>query len=229
MSKIVWYRTRLVGNDEIVIELKRWGWPKGWQASYYPYASYSSSCNKLESELVAAVQKLHSLITRFVEADTMRIQEVKAAKKHNSNVYGLSDPMQIRMKDLLKYAECHNKPDSSVYYEALNKQWMAKLGLVKRKSSETEEGSAGLSRRPRSNRTVYTTASDDIIKRHGIEVIGGKEHVDDTIAYKENKSSNGKKSGKKAEKQAFRKANPYSASDWESQGDYESWVTEKCE
>ena len=211
MSKDVWYCTRMQGDDEIVIMLKRWGLPKNWKSlSYYDYASYNSHCNKLEADIVTTIQKLRKQILQYVEADTMRRADVKVAKQNSFGMFGISDPQKVPMKDLVCYGKYCPKPDSSVYREALNPQWLKKLGLSTKPRRTTTEGRT---QRPRSRgeTTVYVGTDAQTAKEYNIEIIGGQE-VDNIVPYKETKSSasgnNNSKTSKKEWKKKWRQENP---------------------
>lgn len=228
MAKSVWYRTRLVGKDEVVIMLKRWGWPVGWRSSYHDYASISSHCNRLEAEILNDIQKLRGKISTLVEAQAMQKENVAFAKNRSShNHYGVSEPIKGDLATIKSFGQYYAKPDIGLIYEALNPKWLAKQGFQRKNVVGESTSSATGDKAPRGRGTshAYVATDQDTLDQHSYQFKGDADGVS---VYKEpDKKKSDSSSGMKEWKKRFREDHPIETTEYEDQGAYEKWIQRK--
>jgi hypothetical protein len=206
----VWIRTRLVGKDEVIIERKRWGWPVGWNASYVPFASLSSTRNKLESEAIGLVEDIKEKCSQISRAEDLLKREVKEAQGSNHGVFGVSPPFEASTDDLKGYKEYHPRPDPA-WRGFINPRELSKLGLgkggSKTKPVSTSSGSG--------DRTTYTPLAKGELAKYTHEF--NADDPDQVLAYEESKNKNNPQ-GLKAKRKKLRSEWPRNSG--ESEKDY---------
>ncbi len=106
-------RTRLLGNDDVIVEVKRWWLPEWFgDMAFYPFTTLSAARNSVESDIEIAIRKLEDLLDkrqRLVEDLNAEVRDVLGAK-HNR--YGVGESFDMTTKGFNEWAKPNKtRPD----------------------------------------------------------------------------------------------------------------------
>jgi hypothetical protein len=106
-------RTRLLGNDDVIVEVKRWWLPEWFgDMAFYSYTTLSAARNSVENDIEIAIRKLEDLLDkrqRLVEDLNAEVRDVLGAK-HNR--YGVGESFTMSKKEFDGWAKPNKtRPD----------------------------------------------------------------------------------------------------------------------
>jgi len=105
-------RTVFLGDDDVIVQLKRWWLPSWLSMAWYNYTKLSAARNAIEKEIDDCITKLEGLLNKRQEMEEDLAAEVKEVRLSIHSGFGEGKPYQISDKRLKEWAKPHvPRPD----------------------------------------------------------------------------------------------------------------------
>ncbi len=224
-----WFRTRTVGDDDVVFSVKKRIWWTLWLFSTYEdYSTSRAVINKIDTEIIELIGKIEAkLSSRMVFAEAAAAEYKNAVNNRYDN-FGVSKPTFIDDKVFDERVKPYVKrPDEKTILEFLNPMTLRKFNFNVKPTSQQNQNSrqaGGSMGRP----YVAGTSGSDIaivdesFRKHATHLKDGLP-VDSVIFAKDEKKG-AQPEGKKAQMAKLRQANPYDPNTWENHNEWNKYL-----
>jgi len=220
-----WFKTRTVGDDDVVFSVKRRIWWTLWLFSRYEdYSTARAVVNKLDTEIIELLDKVEAkLSSRMILAEACEA-EYKEAVESKYDIFGVSKPRYIDDKTFNERVKPHVKrPDEKRIISSLSQSLMRKYQFNKKFG--TDKGSGGRNagdHRPYTSGVGASTLAivPEAYRNLGTHLRNGITDVDSIVFAKEDDKKGNQPQGKKAQMGLLRQEIPF---DKNSFSDHKEW------
>lgn len=223
-----WFKTRTVGDDDVVFVLKKRIWWTFWLASTYEdYSTARAAVNKIDTEIIELIHKIEAkLSSRMVLAEACEA-EYKQAAENKYDFTGVSKAYYIDDKQWNDRVKPYiQRPDEKIMFNFLNPVMIRKFQLNKK--FNTGNGQS-IDYRKAGQHTMVGTGSGsgsvtvipEEYRKHAIHFNSEDTQSDQIVFAKDEEKGKGSNpEGKKAQMAKLRGENPYQESVY---GDHKEW------